>query len=160
MTAGGSSMLEVQKLLRVLAARRLRAAEIGTAFGKGAAAIAAGLAPGGTLHTVELDPERARHARETLAFLGTVTVLEGDWRGALPPHAPFDFLFVDGGTAKTDPTVFEMAAPGALLVIDDLTPGFRGRDPVRELWLGSDALAAVEILTTPGTAAIVATRLS
>jgi hypothetical protein len=31
---------------------------------------------------------------------------------------------------------------------------------VRELWLGSDRLASVEILTTPTTAAIVATVLS
>ena len=153
MTAGGSSLPEVQALLRVLAGGRRRAAEIGTAFGEGAAAIAAGLAQGGTLVTVELDRERAEAAR---AALTGVTLLEGDWRDALPPHAPFDFLFVDVHAAKTDPFVLELLAPGALVVIDDLTPDRPGPDPVRDFWLRSDAIRAVEILTTPSTAAIVA----
>jgi predicted O-methyltransferase YrrM len=39
MTAGGSSIPEVQRLLRVLATGR-RVAEAGTAFGEGAAAMA------------------------------------------------------------------------------------------------------------------------
>ena len=38
MTAGGSSLPQVQALLRVLAGGRRRAAEIGTAFGEGAGA--------------------------------------------------------------------------------------------------------------------------
>jgi len=55
-TAGGSSIPEVHALLTVLAAGRRRAAELGAAFGEGAAAIASGLAAGGTLVTVEHDP--------------------------------------------------------------------------------------------------------
>ncbi len=39
MTGGGSSLLEVQRLRAVLAAGR-RCAEVGTAFGEGAAAMA------------------------------------------------------------------------------------------------------------------------
>jgi predicted O-methyltransferase YrrM len=155
-TAGGSSIPEVQSLLRVLAACRLRAAELGAAFGEGAAAIASGLAPGGTLVTVENDPERVALARKAVAVLDNVTVVEGDWHDALAPHAPFDLLFVDVREAKTDPRILDLAAQGALFVIDDLTPGRPGPDGVREFWLGNPRLSSVEILTTPETAAIVA----
>jgi predicted O-methyltransferase YrrM len=87
-------------------------------------------------------------------------VLEGDWRDVLPPHAPFDFVFVDGGgqKTKTDPAVLDLGRRGTIFVLDDLTPGYAGPDPV-ELWLGSKRLASVEIMTTPTTAAIVATLL-
>jgi hypothetical protein len=40
-----------------------------------------------------------------------------------------------------------------------MTPGRPGPDPVRELWFSHPALAAVEILTTAATAAIVAARV-
>jgi predicted O-methyltransferase YrrM len=66
-TDGGSSIPAVQALLRVLAAGR-RVAEIGTAFGEGAAAIAE---TARELVTVELDPARAAVARERLAALRT-----------------------------------------------------------------------------------------
>jgi predicted O-methyltransferase YrrM len=157
-TAGGSSLPEVQALLRTLAAGR-HAAEIGTAFGEGALAIAAEAAD---LVTVELDPDRAESARVALAGFGNVTLLVGDWRDVLPPHAPFDFVFVDGGgqETKTDASVLDLGRRGTIFVLDDLTPGYTGPDPVRELWLGSDRLASAEILTTPTTAAIVATRLA
>jgi predicted O-methyltransferase YrrM len=155
-TAGGSSIPEVQSLLRVLATGRLRAAELGAAFGEGAAAIASGLAPGGTLVTVENDRERVALARDAVAILDNVTVVEGDWHDALAPHAPFDFLFVDVRDAKTDPRVLDLGSPGALYVIDDLTPDFPRPDGVREFWLGNPRLASMEILTTPQTAAIVA----
>jgi predicted O-methyltransferase YrrM len=158
MTAGGSSIPEVQALLRTLAAGR-RAAELGTAFGEGARSIASGAE---SLVTAERDPVRAEAARTALADLLNVTVLEGDWRDVLRPHAPFDFVFVDGGgqETKTDPAVLDLGGRGTIFVLDDMTPGYPGPDPVRELWLGSERLASVEILTTPATAAIVATLLS
>ncbi|TML59697.1 MAG: hypothetical protein E6G22_12595 [Actinobacteria bacterium] len=59
MTAGGSSIPEVRRLLAVLAAGK-RAAEIGTAFGLGAEALAS---TAREVVTVEVDPERAREAR-------------------------------------------------------------------------------------------------
>lgn len=159
MTAGGSSIAEVQALLRVLAAGRRRAAEIGTAFGEGALAIADGLAPGGVLFTVEMDADRAQVARAALGGRDNVRLLEGDWRSELPAHAPFDFLFVDGGSAKIDPLVLDLLARGGLAVLDDLTPGYAGADPVRSFWLENESLAGVEIMTTPSTAAIVVARL-
>jgi predicted O-methyltransferase YrrM len=157
-TAGGSSLPEVQALLRTLAAGR-RAAEIGTAFGDGALAIASA-ATG--LVTVELDPDRAQSARAALAVASNVTLLEGDWRDVLPAYAPFDFVFVDGGgqETKTDRSVLDLGRRGTIFVLDDLTPGYHGPDPVRDLWLGSERLASTEVLTTPTTAAILATLVS
>jgi predicted O-methyltransferase YrrM len=64
MTAGGWSLPEVQRLLAVLAAGR-RCAEVGSAFGEGAAAIASTAA---SLATVELDPQRASLAFGSLAW--------------------------------------------------------------------------------------------
>jgi protein-L-isoaspartate(D-aspartate) O-methyltransferase len=92
-TAGGSSLPEVQRLLAVLAAGR-RCAEAGTAFGEGAAAMAE---TASSVVTVELDPERAQLARDRLAGLPNVELLDGDWRERLPPLAPFDLVFLDGG---------------------------------------------------------------
>ena len=71
------------------------------------------------------------------------------------------FVFVDGGgpETKTDPRVIDLGTRGTIFVLDDLTPGYSGPDPVRDLWLGSERLAGVEILTTSTTAAIVATLL-
>jgi predicted O-methyltransferase YrrM len=149
----------VQRLLAVLAAGR-RCAELGTAFGEGAEAIASTAA---SLVTTELDPQRARIARERLAGLANVEFLEGDWHEALPPRGPFDFVFLDAGGWKDDPLrkgqpAIDLLAAGGLLVKDDMTPGFRGRDPVREWLFGHPDLVATEILTTPQTAVIVAAR--
>ena len=38
--------------------------------------------------------------------------------------------------------------------MDDLTPERSGPDRVREFWLNHPQIAALEIMTTPGTAAI------
>jgi predicted O-methyltransferase YrrM len=158
-TAGGSSIPEVHQLLSVLAAGK-RCAELGTAFGEGAAAIASTAA---SLVTVELDPERARIARERLAGFANVELLEGDWRDELPPRGPFELVFLDAGGWKHDPwgageLALDLLERGGLLLKDDLTPGFPGPDPVREWLFAHPDLVATEILTTPETAAIIATR--
>jgi predicted O-methyltransferase YrrM len=113
--------------------------------------------------TAELDPERARVARERLAGLANVELLEGDWRETLPPLGPFELVFLDAGGWKDDPygkgqLALDLLEPGGLLVKDDMTPGFAGSDPVREWLFGHPDLVAAEILTTPETAAIVAAR--
>jgi predicted O-methyltransferase YrrM len=155
-TDGDRSLPEVHRLLAVLAAGR-RAAEIGTAYGGGAQAIASTAA---SLVTVEIDPERAAAARERLAGRSNVEVLLGDWRELLPERGPFELVFVDGGgqETKTDPAVLELVEPGGLLVLDDLTPGRPGPDPVRELWLSHPEAVGVEILTTPRSAALLVAR--
>jgi predicted O-methyltransferase YrrM len=93
MTGGGSSLPEMQRLLAVLAAGK-SCAEVGTAFGEGAAAMAS---TAKSLVTVELDPERASVALERLRDFPNVELLVGDWRDHLPQRAPFDLLFFDGG---------------------------------------------------------------
>jgi predicted O-methyltransferase YrrM len=154
-THGGSSIPEVRALLRLLAAGR-DVAEIGTAFGEGAAAMAE---TARSVVTVERDPERAAVARKRLADLPNVELLEGDWREALNGRGPFGLFFFDAGPAHEFEAALELLEPGGLLVKDDLTPGRPvDGDPVRELLLRDPRLAAVEILTTPTTAAIVAVR--
>ncbi len=154
MTGGGSSIPEVHALLRVLAAGR-DVAEFGTAFGEGAAAMAE------TAHsvvTVELDPERAALARTRLARHDNVEPLEGDAYTLLRGRGPFGLVFADGGAYDWE-AIVALVEPGGLIVKDDLTPGrvIEG-DPVREFLLRDPRLAAVEILTTPQSAAIVAVR--
>jgi hypothetical protein len=75
----------------------------------------------------------------------------------LPPRAPFDLLFFDGGAIEA--AVIDLLAPGGILVKDDLTPGrpVEG-DPVRELLLRNPHLQSVEVLVTPEMAAIIAVR--
>jgi len=80
-------------------------------------------------------------------------------------------VFLDGGHWKSGDVAaesehaLELVAPGGVVVIDDMTPealwpeDWRGRpDPAREFWLEDPRLRAVEILTTPRTAAILATK--
>jgi predicted O-methyltransferase YrrM len=153
-TGGGSSIPEVQALLRVLAAGR-RCAEVGTAFGEGAAAMSDTAA---SLVTVEIDEERAAIARERLHGRENVELLLGDWRDLLPPRAPFELLFFDGGRFASAADAIDLVAAGGLLVKDDLTPDWPGPDPVRELLFGHPELLAVEILTTSQTAAVVAVK--
>ncbi len=155
MTAGGSSLPEVQALLSVLAAGR-RCAELGTAFGEGAAAIAS---TASALVTVEVDADRAAVARERLRGLANVELFVGDWRDFLPERAPFEFVFFDGGKLNEAPDALELLAPGALLVKDDMTPGrpIEG-DPVRELLFDDPRLVAAEIQATIEMAVIVAAR--
>jgi predicted O-methyltransferase YrrM len=147
----------VQRLLAVLAAGR-HCAELGTAFGEGAAAIASTAA---SLVTVELDPGRVGAARARLAGFDHVELLEGDWRDVLRERAPFELLFLDSGDWKEEPfrqRALDLVAPGGLLLKDDLTPHRPGPDPLREWFFGHPQLIAVEILTTPATAAIIATK--
>jgi predicted O-methyltransferase YrrM len=151
----------VQSLLRVLAAGR-DVAEMGAAFG-GTAALLAETAR--SVVTVELDPARVAVARERLAGLANVELLEGDAFEQLRGRGPFGLVFVDGGLrpvtdAKWD-EILALVEPGGLLVKDDLTPGrpVEG-DEVREFLLRDRRLAAAEILVTPEMAVIVAARLS
>ncbi len=144
---GKSCSVETGRLLHVLAGQRGRArvAEIGTGCGVGAAWMLSALSPGAAFVTVELDPELAAAAAELLAGDEHARVLVGDWREVLPQEAPFDLLFADGGKAKAHEEIVGLLATGGTLVLDDLTPGRAGPDPVRELWLGHPRVAAVEV---------------
>ena len=155
---------EVGRLLHVLAAScgRERVAEIGTGTGVGAAWMVSALSPETPFFTAELDPKRAAAAQELFGADQNVHVLEGDWRELLPPEGPFDLVFFDAAKQLRPREDGELAAgllaPGGIAVLDDLTLGRAGSDPVREFWLGHSDLAATEILTTPESAAILAVR--
>ena len=107
--------------------------------------------------TVELDPERAAVARERLAPLGNVEALEGDAYERL--HGTYGLVFADAGGYDWE-RIVALTEIGGVIVKDDLTPGRAiDGDPVREFLLRDPRLAAVEILTMPDAAAIVAVRL-
>jgi predicted O-methyltransferase YrrM len=154
-----SCSFETGRLLQMLAGQRghERVAEIGTGCGVGSAWILSALDPDVAFLTVELDEQRAAHATELLAEDESARVLHGDWREVLPDEAPFDFLFADGGKSKYHEEVVGLLAPGAMLVLDDLTPGYADPDPVRELWLNHSRLVAVELQVSPREAVIVGT---
>jgi predicted O-methyltransferase YrrM len=154
-TDGGSSIPAVQALLRALATGR-DVAELGTAFGEGAATMAE---TARSVVTVERDLDRAAAARARLAECSNVEVLEGDAYARLRGRGPFGLVFADGGRPYDWEAILALVAAGGILVKDDLTPGrpVEG-DDVRAFLLRDSRLAAVEILTTPQTAAIVAVR--
>ena len=150
---------ETGRLLQVLAGPRgrTRVAEIGTGCGVGCAWMLSALDPEVPFFTVELDGGRAAAATELLAGDANATVLHGDWLEVLPPEAPFDLLFADGGRAKYHEALIGLLAPGGTLFLDDLTPGFDGVDPVRELWLDHPRLLAAELQLSAREAVIVGT---
>ena len=151
---------ETGRLLHVLAAQRgrLRAGEIGTGAGVGAAWMVSALPPAVPFVTVEHDARLAAAAGELFRADGNVRVLHGDGRAALEREAPFDLLFVDAAAAKADPAVPALLAPGGTAVLDDLTPGRAGPDAVRDLWLGHPLLASVELRVRDREAVILAVR--
>jgi predicted O-methyltransferase YrrM len=154
---------ETGRLLHVLAGMRglQRVGETGTGVGVGAAWIVSALSPDASFVTAEIDPERATSAAELFDEDENVHVLKGDWHDVLPVHAPFDLLFHDGSKRRPDVDGEEtlgLLAPRGTIVMDDLTPGRAGQDPVREFWLGHERVAAVELIVSPREAVIVAVR--
>jgi predicted O-methyltransferase YrrM len=159
LTDGATAIPEVQALLRALGAGR-DVAEMGAAYGETAAVLAE---TARSVVTVERDPERLAVARERLAGLANVELLEGDAFEQLHGRGPFDLVFVDGGlrpvSSERWEAILALVEPGGILVKDDLTPGRPiAGDEVREFLLRDPRLAAAEILATPGMAVIVAVR--
>ncbi|MFI6638850.1 O-methyltransferase [Streptomyces sp. NPDC050504] len=162
-----SCIPEVGRLLALAAAAKPggTVAESGTGSGVGTAWLHSGLGPGARLVSVERDGELARRAAGLFADDERVDVVTGDWR-LLERHAPFDVFFCDGGGKRDDPErVVQLLAPGGILLLDDFTPSvhwpprFEGEaDELRLFYLTHRALAATEVLTTPSSAALVATR--
>lgn len=149
----------MQALLRVLATGR-DVAEMGAAFGETAAILAE---TANRVVTVERDPERLAVARERLAGIPNVELLEGDAFELLRGRGPFGLVFVDGGlrpvTEEKWEAILALVEPGGLLVKDDMTPGRPvDGDEVREFLLRDPRLTAAEILATRETAVIVAAR--
>jgi predicted O-methyltransferase YrrM len=132
------------------------------------------MGPSASFVTVEVDDDRAAACARLFAGSPNVRVLHGDWHEVLPPEAPFDLLFFDGGGWKRSPPArmraeslraLELVAEGGVVAMDNLTPehlwpadGPPWPDALRDFWLGSDGLVATELLTTPDSSAIVAVK--
>jgi predicted O-methyltransferase YrrM len=149
--------------------------EIGTGTGVGAAWMLSRLAPTTRFVTVEADEQRARAAQHLFRDVSNALVIHDDWHAILA-YGPFDLLFVDAGPAKVPPgqqadtaaaeTILVALRPGGIVVLDDLTPEadwpphlHDQPDPVREFWLNDTRVQATELLTTPHTVAILASRV-
>lgn len=117
------------RLLQMLAylKRPARALEVGTYFGFSAIHIARGLADGGLLTTIEVDPEVASLARRNIDVCGLadcVDIVVADaakYLESLEPES-FEFIFIDG--EKRDyPLYLKLCTPlltlGGLLIADD-----------------------------------------
>lgn len=121
------------RLLELLA-RSLRARailEIGTLGGYSTLWLARGLAPGGRILTLELDPKHAEVARRNFARAGRSGVIELKLGAALETlprlvaeqAGPFDLVFVDADKASL-PDYFgwalRLSRPGTLIVVDNV----------------------------------------
>lgn len=83
--------------------RPLRILEVGCAIGYSAVLMARGLTAGGSVTTIECDPEAAEKARgniEKAGFSDRINVLEGDAKQILPTlSGEYDMIFLDGPKA-------------------------------------------------------------
>jgi predicted O-methyltransferase YrrM len=120
---------EVGALLRVLAtaAGAIRILEIGTAIGYSGLWLAGALPPHGMLITMEVDPGRARMARDNFvkgAVADRVNVIVGDARRMLAKvSGPFDLIFQDGDKRDYSPMLdrlVDLLRPGGLLITDNV----------------------------------------
>jgi caffeoyl-CoA O-methyltransferase len=120
------------RLLQVLARARGagRALEVGTAIGVSTLCIARGLAPGGTIVSFEINPERQAAARGYLERAGvldrTDLRLQDARQGLAELDGTFDFAFVDGVKSEYDDYFDQLLprlAPGAVLVVDNVLMG-------------------------------------
>lgn len=116
----------VELLLRLVQAKKV--VEVGTLAGYSAIRLARGMAPGGHVWSIELEPKHAAVARQNIAAAGLsdiVTVLEGPATQMLPTlerHGPFDAVFIDADKERYDVYGRWAAAhlrPGGLLLGDN-----------------------------------------
>jgi protein-L-isoaspartate(D-aspartate) O-methyltransferase len=93
-----------------------RVLEVGTGSGYQAAVLAE---LGAEVHSIEIVPELAASARETLRALGyeRVNVLTGDGYRGLPERAPFDAILVTAAPDHVPQPLLDQLAVGGRLVI-------------------------------------------
>src|SRR4051812_29063173 len=109
--AAMTEALELRGLERVL--------EIGTGSGYQTAILAELLPLGSTLRTIEIVPELARRAEQTLRELGydIVQFRIGDGSKGWPEAAPYDAILVAAAPEEVPAPLLEQLAPGGRLVI-------------------------------------------
>ncbi|MDT5179322.1 MAG: hypothetical protein QOJ95_3520 [Mycobacterium sp.] len=143
--AAGLPAIEVSaqhaKLLSLLATmtHASRVLEIGTLAGYSTIALARGVGPGGRVLTLEFEPRHAEVARANLVAAGVddrVEILVGAALDTLPKLAErgerFDMFFIDADKENNAAYVqwaVDLAAPGAVIVIDNIARSGRVLDP-------------------------------
>jgi caffeoyl-CoA O-methyltransferase len=132
-----------------------RVLEIGTFTGYSALAMAAGLAPGGRITTLEVHPHHAATARANIAaspYAGVIDVVEGPALESLARlPGPFDLVFIDADKPAYD-DYFEAVLPklserGVILADNtlqrgDVLPGARRHEGGQALAAFNEKLAA------------------
>ncbi|KER74028.1 methyltransferase [Burkholderia cepacia] len=130
------------KLLQVLATIRgaRRILEVGTLGGYSTIWLARALPPGGTLVTLELNPEHAKVATQNIAragFAEAVAVVVGSAKDSLARlvdagGAPFDFIFIDADKDNNPvylDAALKLSRPGTVIVVDNVVRAGRVADP-------------------------------
>lgn len=116
-------------LVRAIGARNVL--EIGTLGGYSTIWLARGLASGGRLVTLEVDPRHAEVARSNIDLAGLSQIVEvrvGAAIDTLPKLAaeaaePYDFVFIDADKPSTPDYLkwaIDLSHPGSLIVIDNV----------------------------------------
>ncbi len=140
---GASEGALLTLLARLVSARRI--VEVGTLAGYSALRLARGLAAGGRVDTIEIDPRHAEVARANLAAAGAADLVHvhvGDGPtvlDSLASEGPFDLVFVDADKERYDVYARWAAQhlrPGGLFVADNVY--FFGR--LLERSPGADAM--------------------
>jgi len=114
----------------LFASQATRVLEIGTFTGYSAIAMAAGLGPGGSIISLEVDPHHAVTARGNIAAAGLesrISVIEGPALQSLGElQGPFDVVFIDADKVSYDAyyeaTLPKLAGHG-LIVVDNTLQG-------------------------------------
>jgi predicted O-methyltransferase YrrM len=111
--------------------RPRRVLEIGTFTGYATLCLAEGLAEGGHVHTIEINPERESRIRRYVAAAGlsaAVTLYIGDARDVLSGLVGevWDLVFIDAdkiNNGRYFELVIEQVRPGGLLIVDNVLWG-------------------------------------
>jgi caffeoyl-CoA O-methyltransferase len=129
----------IELLVRLIGARD--ALEVGTFTGYSAICIARGLAEGGKLTCLELDPDRAEIAQRNLDAAGVAQRVEirvgpaGESLEAMPATPAFDFAFIDADKSGY-PDYYELVLArmrrGGLVLLDNMLQRARVLDPDTE----------------------------
>jgi protein-L-isoaspartate(D-aspartate) O-methyltransferase len=100
-------------------ARGQRVLEIGTGTGYNAALLAHLVGPGGSVVTMDIDPDLVARARANLATAGypDVTVVCGDGGFGAPGHAPYDRVIVTAGASDLAPPWLAQLGPGGCIAL-------------------------------------------
>lgn len=130
------------QLLRLLSLllRPRRILEIGTFTGFSALCLAEGLAPGGELHTIEVNPELEYLIRRYIGRAGwedRIHLHIGPAEKIVPDlEGPFDLVFIDAGKQEYGlfyELVVDRVRPGGLLLADNVLWSGKVLDPAGDL---------------------------